>query len=347
MAITREDWGMSDNKKVNLFTLTNKNNMTVKIIDYGGIITEIIIPDKNGKLIDIALGFDKLDNYLKAHPYLGATIGRFGNRIANGTFSIDGKEYKLACNDGDNHLHGGEKGFDKIVWDSEIQGNTLKLSYFSKDMEEGYPGNMNVEVSFSLTDDNELVIDYIADTDKKTILNLTNHSYFNLNGEGDSNDILKHSLKLNCNQYTETDSGSIPTGVISDTLGTPLDFSSLTELGSRINSDFEQMVFAGGYDHNFIINGNTDSLRLAAELQGDISGILMQVLTTEPAIQIYTGNYLDGSVTGKAGKAYTKRSGICLETQHYPDSPNHAAFPTTELEPGKQFKSTTIYKFSC
>jgi aldose 1-epimerase len=347
MAITREDWGISDNKKVNLFTLTNKNNMTVKIIDYGGIITEIIIPDKNGKLIDIALGFDKLDNYLKAHPYLGATIGRFGNRIANGTFSIDGKEYKLACNDGDNHLHGGEKGFDKIVWDSEIQGNTLKLSYFSKDMEEGYPGNMNVEVSFSLTDDNELVIDYIADTDKKTILNLTNHSYFNLNGEGDSNDILKHSLKLNCNQYTETDSGSIPTGVISDTLGTPLDFSSLTELGSRINSDFEQMVFAGGYDHNFIINGNTDSLRLAAELQGDISGILMQVLTTEPAIQIYTGNYLDGSVTGKAGKAYTKRSGICLETQHYPDSPNHAAFPTTELEPGKQFKSTTIYKFSC
>jgi aldose 1-epimerase len=347
MAITREDWGISDNKKVNLFTLTNKNNMTVKIIDYGGIITEIIIPDKNGKLIDIALGFDKLDNYLKAHPYLGATIGRFGNRIANGRFSIDGKEYKLACNDGDNHLHGGEKGFDKIVWDSEIQGNTLKLSYFSKDMEEGYPGNMNVEVSFSLTDDNELVIDYIADTDKKTILNLTNHSYFNLNGEGDSNDILKHSLKLNCNQYTETDSGSIPTGVISDTLGTPLDFSSLTELGSRINSDFEQMVFAGGYDHNFIINGNTDSLRLAAELQGDISGILMQVLTTEPAIQIYTGNYLDGSVTGKAGKAYTKRSGICLETQHYPDSPNHAAFPTTELEPGKQFKSTTIYKFSC
>jgi aldose 1-epimerase len=347
MAITREDWGISDNKKVNLFTLTNKNNMTVKIIDYGGIITEIIIPDKNGKLIDIALGFDKLDNYLKAHPYLGATIGRFGNRIANGRFSIDGKEYKLACNDGDNHLHGGEKGFDKIVWDSEIQGNTLKLSYFSKDMEEGYPGNMNVEVSFSLTDDNELVIDYIADTDKKTILNLTNHSYFNLNGEGDSNDILKHSLKLNCNQYTETDSGSIPTGVISDTLGSPLDFSSLTELGSRINSDFEQMVFAGGYDHNFIINGNTDSLRLAAELQGDISGILMQVLTTEPAIQIYTGNYLDGSVTGKAGKAYTKRSGICLETQHYPDSPNHAAFPTTELEPGKQFKSTTIYKFSC
>ena len=346
MGISKKDWGKVDDKAVYLYTITNNNKMTVKITNYGGIITEIIVPDKNGKLIDVALGFDKLDNYLKPHPYLGATIGRFGNRIAKGTFTIDGIEYKLACNDGDNHLHGGVKGFDKVVWNAKTEENTLTLSYFSKDMEEAYPGNMNVEVSFTLTDDNELIINYLADTDKKTILNLTNHSYFNLNGEGNADDILQHSLKLNCDKYTETDSGSIPTGKISETTNTPLDFSSFTKLGDRIDSDFQQLVFAGGYDHNYIINNDTDDLVKAATLIGDKSGISMEVLTTEPAVQIYTGNYLDGSVCGKTGKAYTKRSGICLETQHYPDSPNHAEFPSTLLEPGKKFNSKTIYKFS-
>jgi aldose 1-epimerase len=259
---------------------------------------------------------------------------------------LDGTEYVLAANDGKNHLHGGEKGFDKVVWDVEsYDRQSLKLSYLSPDMEEGYPGSLKVTVEFQVTDSNELVIDYTAESDKKTVINLTNHSYFNLNGEGSDGDILSHKLKVNACQYTETDEESIPTGVIASLTGTPLDFSELTEIGSRINDSFEQLVFAGGYDHNYIIDGADGTLKQAAELHADKSGIKMEVLTTEPAIQVYSGNYLDGSVSGKAGKAYSKRSGLCLETQHYPDSPNHPEFPTTVLNAGEQFKSKTVYRF--
>jgi len=339
-------WGEIEGANVYLFTLTNKNNMSVKISNFGGIITSIIIPDSKNTPMDIALGFDNLDDYLMPHPFLGATIGRFGNRIGNAKFSIDGIEYQLAANDGNNHLHGGVKGFDKVVWKVESSDSqNLKLSYFSPDMEEGYPGNLKVSVSFLLSDDNELSIVYNAETDKKTIINLTNHSYFNLNGEGAKGDILNHQLKVNSSSFTETDSESIPTGIISSTKSTPLDFSDFIKIATRINENFEQLVFAGGYDHNYILDKKDDNLTLAAELKADQTGITMQVFTTEPAIQIYSGNYLDGSVTGKSGKKYEKRTGMCLETQHYPDSPNHENFPSTILEPGKTYLSKTIYKF--
>jgi len=347
MNASKEFWGKAGGSDVYLFTISNSDNMTVKISNYGGIITSIIVPDCNNKLTDVALGFDKLENYLKPHPYLGATIGRFGNRIGNGKFILDGVEYKLALNDGKNHLHGGEKGFDKVVWDVELHDRqNLNLVYYSEDMEEGYPGNLKVSVKFRLTDSNELVITYNAEVDRKTIINLTNHSYFNLNGEGSDGDILSHKLKVKSSQYTETDKESIPTGVISSVAGTPLDFSEFTEIGLRINDSFEQLLFAGGYDHNYIIDDADGNLKFAAELQGDKSGIKMEVLTTEPAIQVYSGNYLDGSVQGKSGKVYAKRTGLCLETQHYPDSPNHPDFPTTTLTPGEKFISKTIYKFS-
>lgn len=348
--ITKESFGKTaDGEAVDLFTLSNRNGMEAKITNYGGIVVSLTAPDRNRKFADVVLGFNDLDSYLKGHPYFGALIGRYGNRIAKGRFTLNGVDYKLAVNNGENHLHGGIMGFDKVVWTPKPlrtkSGAALSLTYLSKDGEEGYPGNLTVKVVYTLTNNNELRIDYTASTDKDTVINLTHHSYFNLAGEGNG-DILNHQLTLNANRFTPTDAGSIPTGELRSVLGTPFNFLKSTTIGERINDDDQQLKFGGGYDHNWVVNGPAGTLRQAASVYEATSGRVMQVWTTEPGVQFYTGNFLDGTLTGKSGKLYQRRYGLCLETQHYPDSPNQPKFPTTTLRRGATYRSTTIYRFS-
>jgi aldose 1-epimerase len=347
---TKETFGKTaEGESVDIYTLTNRNGMEAKITNYGGIVVALKVPDRNRKFDDVVLGFNDLDSYLKPHPYFGALIGRYGNRIAKGRFTLNGVEYKLAVNNGENHLHGGIKGFDKVVWTAREMrtknGPALSLTYLSKDGEEGYPGNLTVNVVYTITNNNELKIDYKASSDKDTVTNLTHHSYFNLAGEGNG-DILNHRLILNANRFTPTDAGSIPTGELRSVAGTPFDFLTANTIGARINQENEQLKFGSGYDHNFVVNGRAGTLRQAATVYEPTSGRVMEVWTTEPGIQFYTGNFLDGTLTGKAGKAYAKRTGFCLETQHYPDSPNKPKFPTTTLRKGVVYRSTTIYRFS-
>lgn len=348
--VTKESFGKTaEGQSVDIYTLTNRNGLEAKITNYGGIVVELKAPDRNRKFDDVVLGFNDLDSYLKPHPYFGAFIGRYGNRIAKGRFTLNGVEYKLAVNNGENHLHGGIKGFDKVVWTAkEIEtknGPALSLTYLSKDGEEGYPGNLSVKVVYTLTNNNELKIDYTASADKDTVTNLTHHSYFNLAGEGNG-DILNHRVVLNANRFTPTDAGSIPTGELKNVRGTPLSFLTATAIGARINQEDEQLKFGSGYDHNWVLNGRAGMLRQAAVVYEPTTGRVMEVWTTEPGIQFYTGNFLDGTLTGKAGKVYPRRSGFCLETQHYPDSPNEPSFPTTTLKKGATYRSTTIYRFS-
>jgi len=347
--ITRESFGKTAaGEGVDIFTLTNNLGMQAKITNYGAIVVSLKAPDRTGKMDDVVLGLNDLDSYLKGHPYFGAIVGRYGNRIAKGRFTLDGVEYKLAVNNGENHLHGGIKGFDKVVWTAKEtrtkMGPALSLTYISKDGEEGYPGTVTATVVYTLTNNNELKLDYTVTTDKDTVTNLTHHSYFNLAGEGNG-DILSHILTLNAARFTPTDAGSIPTGELKAVAGTPFDFLKPTVIGKRIDQQDQQLQFGSGYDHNFIVNGKAGTLRSAAIVYEPTSGRVLEVWTTEPGVQFYTGNFLDGTLTGKSGKVYQKRFGFCLETQHYPDSPNHPAFPTTTLKKGATYRSTTVYRF--
>jgi len=347
-SFSREDFGQVDGKKVERFTLTNRNGVEAKIITYGGIVVSLKVPDRQGKFADVVLGYDDLEGYLHDDAYLGALIGRYGNRIAKGRFKLNGTEYKLATNNGENHLHGGVKGFDKVVWNGAAaktaNGVKLTLNYASRDMEEGYPGNLLATVIYTLTNNNELKIDYSATTDKDTVINLTQHSYFNLTGEV-QNDILKHQLTINATRFTPVDAGLIPTGELRVLKGTPFDFLQPALIGSRIDAEDEQLKLGRGYDHNFVIDGRRGTMRKAATVFEENSGRVMEVWTSEPGMQLYTGNFLTGK-PGKSGKPLQFRSGFCLETQHYPDSPNHPEFPTTVLRKGARYRTTTVYKFS-
>ncbi len=336
-------------KQVDLYTLENKNGLRADITNYGGRIVSLLVPDKNGTFEDIVTGYHTIDEYFESEEiYYGALIGRYANRIANAKFTLDGEEYTLAANDGPHHLHGGPGGFHNVVWDAEQPDEkTLKLSYSSPDMEEGYPGNLNVEVLYRLTDDNDLEIEYSATTDKKTVINLTSHAFFNLAGEG-SEKITDHYLKINADYFTPVDEGLIPTGEIVSIENTPLDFREYTRIGERIESDHPQMIYGHGYDHNFVINRNIENndLESAASVYDEGTGIKMEVLTTEPGMQFYSGNFLTGEDVGKRGEPYLHRTSFCLETQHFPDSPNKPEFPSTVLEPNEEFNSKTIYRFS-
>ena len=351
MSIKESEFGtMPNGQQVSLYTLTNANGAVAKITNYGAIVTELWMPDKNGKLADIVLGFDSLEGYLGESPYFGTIVGRYGNRIGKGTFTLDGKTYTLAINNGENHLHGGLKGFDKVIWQATAgqagkDGVAVTLRYTSKDMEEGYPGNLSVMIVYTLTNANELRIDYTAATDKATVCNLTHHGYFNLAGQGNGT-ILNHELMLNADRYTPVDAGLITTGEILPVKGTPMDFTKPTAIGARIDNDFEQLKFGGGYDHNWVLNKKGSEMSLAATVYEPTSGRVMELRTNEPGVQFYAGNFLDGTLTGKGGKVYQYRYGFCLETQHYPDSPNKPDFPTTTLRPGQTYKTTTVYKFS-
>ncbi len=339
--VMKEHYGNVDGKEVFLYTLKNKNGIEIQITNYGGIITRILVPDRNGKLGDIVLGYDSLSSYLKVTPYFGAIVGRYANRIAKGEFMLDGKKYKLAINNGNNSLHGGIKGFDKVVWDaSEFMDSTqagLVLTYLSKDGEEGYPGNLHAKVIYGLNDQGDLKIEILAETDKPTPVNLCNHTYFNLR-EADTS-ILGHVLTLNANRYTEVNNELIPTGELPEVKGTPMDFTTPHVIGSRIS------LVKGGYDHNYVLNKASEELEQAATLYDPYSGREVQVLTTQPGIQFYSGNFLDGTITGKNGKVYKQHWGLCLETQHFPDSPNHPEFPNTILKPGEKFDEITVFRF--
>ena len=340
--IIKADWGEFDSSKVYIYTLTNNKGTEVKITNYGGIVTSFVTADKNGNKSSIIIGFDSLGGYLAKPPYFGALVGRYGNRIAKGKFKIDSTEYTLATNNGPNSLHGGLKGFDKVVWDAATDNDstpTLRLSYLSKDGEEGYPGNLKVNVRYTLTEDNELKIEYNAETDKATVLNLTNHSYFNLTGDV-SNTILDHSLMIDADNYTPVDSTLIPTGQISSVKNTPFDFTKAEKIGSRIDS------VKGGYDHNFVLNSKDGALNLVATVTDSISGRKLEVFTTEPGLQFYTGNFLNGSIKTSDGKSIQQHAAFCLETQHFPDSPNQPKFPSTLLKPGEKYHTVTKYKLS-
>lgn len=350
-SINKEPFGKTaDGVAVDIYTLKNAANAEVKITTYGAIVVSLKVADRNGKFDDVVLGYDNLDGYLKNNgPYMGAIIGRYANRVAKGKFSLNGKDYHLAVNNGENHLHGGLKGFDKVVWTARplrvSNGASLKLTYLSKDGEEGYPGNLTATVIYTLTDANELRIDYAAITDKRTVVNLTSHSYFNLAGQGNG-DILKHQLFMNASRFTPADAGSIPTGELRSVRGTPFDFTRPAEIGARIEQDDQQLKFGNGYDHNFVLNKQGKRLTLAARAYEPTTGRVMQVYTTEPGMQLYAGNFLDGSITGKDGKVYNRRYGFCLEAQHFPDSPNKPKFPSVVLAPDQRYTQTTIYKFS-
>ena len=334
-----------DGTPVELYVLKN-GQITVKVMTYGAIITEIDTPDRNGKEGDVVLGFDSLEGYLGKHPYFGATVGRVANRIAKGKFTLNGQEYTLAVNDGPNTLHGGLKGFDKVIWKAEPisrpDGPSIKLTRRSPDGEEGYPGNLDVSVQFTVTEQNELKIEYTATTDKATPINLSNHSYFNLAGRT-TEPVLGHELMLAADHYTPVDETLIPTGEIAPVAGTPLDFTKPTDIGARIK---ELKGEPTGYDHNFVLNSGGKSLALAVRVYEPKTGRVMELSTTEPGVQFYTGNFLDGTITGKDGIAYRKHHAFCLEAQHYPDSIHHANFPSAVLEPGKTYTQTTVYKFS-
>ena len=336
---------LPDGTEIESYTLYNSRGASAKVITYGATLAELFMPDRHGKMGDIVLGFDDLQGYLGQHPYFGGTIGRYGNRIAKGKFTLDGKEYQLFLNNGPNSLHGGQIGFNRRVWKAEElkdkDGASVRFSYLSKDGEENYPGNLKVSVTYTLTNTDELKLQYSAETDKDTVLNLTNHSYFNLSGT-DTGTILKYILYINADKYTPVDSTLIPTGKIESVVGTPLDFLKPTEIGARIG----EIKDIGGYDHNYVLNGKAGTLRVAAKVTDPESGREMEVLTTQPGVQFYSAIGLNGSIKGKGGVAYEKYGAICLETQHFPDSPNHPNFPSTELKPGEHFHSETIYKFT-
>ncbi|MCF8323537.1 MAG: galactose mutarotase [Leadbetterella sp.] len=339
---------LASGDSVKLYTLKNANGMEVAISDFGGTIIKWTAPDKDGKFEDITLGSNNPEDYLSNTKYLGALIGRFGNRIAKGKFSLDGKEYTLAVNNGPNSLHGGLNGFNAAIWTATpIEGAEpgLKLTYLSKDGEEGYPGNLNVEVVYTLKNDNSLSIDYKATTDKSTVVNLTNHAYFNLKGEGNG-DITEHEITINADKFLPTDAGLIPTGELKPVKGTPFDFTTAHLIGERINDSTDNDIkLGGGYDHCWVFTDQSNKLKSIANVLEPVSGRTLEVFTTEPAVQFYTGNFLNGKATGKSGKKYEFRYGFCLETQHFPDAPNQSAFPTTVLKPGETYTSTTVYKF--
>jgi len=340
--------GREEKMEYETFTLKNVNGLETEITNYGGIVMRLLVPDKDGILAGVVLGYETPEEYENNAPYFGALIGRYGNRIGNAEFTLDGTTYTLAKNNDENSLHGGTKGFDKVFWNAELQkvenGEALKLTYLSKDGEEGYPGNLSVEVLYTLTDDDELRIDYKATTDKTTVVNLTHHSYFNLKGQGNG-DILGHILMINADNFTPVDEGLIPTGEIRPVEGTPMDFREPVAIGSRIDNDYEQLHYGGGYDHNWVLNKGDNQMTLAARVHEPSTGRIMEVYTTEPGLQFYSGNFLDGTITGKDGKIYEKRYGFCLETQHFPDSPNKPNFPSTVLKPGEEYRTTTIYRF--
>jgi len=347
--VTQSFFGqMPSGDRIDVFTLTNEHGLEVRAITYGGIIVSIRTPDRSGHLDDIVLGYDSLRGYLKDSPYFGAIVGRYGNRIAKGRFTLEGKTYQLATNNGPNHLHGGIKGFDKVVWKAEpfdsASGVGVVFTHTSPDGDEGYPGTLTARVSYRLTNDNELVVDYSATTDKATPINLTQHSYFNLAGEG-SGDILGHVLRINADSMTPVDSSLIPTGAIASVAGTPFDFRRDTTIGARIDQNDPQLSNGKGYDHNFVLDRKGNDLVLAARVREPKTGRILEVRTTEPGVQFYSGNFLDGTITGKSAHVYLHRSGFCLETQHYPDSPNHSNFPSTILRPGTEFHSRTVFRF--
>jgi len=347
--VTRQSYGkMPDGAEVYLYTLTNASGMKAGIITYGGTVVSLTAPDRNGKYADVVLGMDDLAGYMKLTTFFGALIGRYGNRIGHAQFTLDGNTYKLPANDNGNMLHGGPEGFDKRVWSAMRadgpDGQTVVLTYISKDGEAGFPGTLTSHVVYTLTAKNELKIDYTATTDKPTVVNLTNHSYFNLAGQGEG-DILGHEVTINADRYTPVDAGLIPTGELRPVAGTPFDFTKPTAIGARIEANDEQIKFGKGYDHNWVLNKGAAFITKAAEVHEPKSGRVMEVWTNEPALQFYTGNFLDGTLHGK-GKTYVRRGALCMETQHYPDSPNQPSFPSTELKPGATYRTTTVYRFS-
>jgi aldose 1-epimerase len=348
---TKKSFGKTpDGQPVDLYVLTNKSGAEVSITNYGGAVVSLKVPDRNGKLADVVLGYDNVDGYVADKSYFGALVGRYGNRIGHARFVLDGKSYTLAKNNGDNSLHGGVRGFNKALWAAKIlpakDGQSLELSYLSKDGEEGFPGNLKVTVIYTLADANALKIEYAATTSKKTVVNLTNHAYFNLAGQG-SGDVLGHLLTIQADKFTPVDSGLIPTGELRDVAGTPFDFLKSTAIGARIDQDDEQLKLGGGYDHNFVLRRAAYVEEApAARVVEPASGRVMEVWTTEPGIQFYTGNFLDGKAVGKGGAIYPKRSAFCLETQHFPDSPNQPKFPSVVLNPGERYHTVTTYRFS-
>jgi aldose 1-epimerase len=346
--ISRQPFGETkEGKPVYLYTLRNQHGAEARISNYGGLVISLKVPDRNGKLGDVVLGYDKLSDYLKDSPYFGALIGRYGNRIAKGKFTLEGKEYTLATNNYPNALHGGIKGFDKVVWEAAfiagVEGPSLKLSYLSKDGEEGYPGNLSVTALYTLTHDNALKLEFAATTDKDTVVNLTHHSYFNLAGKGT---ILNHVVMIPADKFTPVDSTLIPTGELKAVDGTPFDFRKPTAIGARINQDDEQLKFGKGYDHNWVINKPPGQFGLMARVTEPTTGRVMEVYSDEPGLQFYSGNFLDGTLKGKGGWVYQFRDGFCMEPQHYPDSPNKPEFPSVVLKPGQTFRNTIVYKFS-
>lgn len=346
-ALETSEFGSVDGKAVTQFILTNSSGAEVRIIEYGGIVVSVKVPDRDGNLGDVVLGFDDLESYLDSNPYFGAITGRYANRIALGRFEIDGTAYELPVNNGPNSLHGGIKGFDKVIWSGTPlpSGDGVVLTYTSADGEEGYPGTLETRVTYVWTDESELRIEYEAQTDKATVLNLTNHSYFNL-ADGGASSIADHEMTINADAYTPVDETLIPTGEIAPLEGTPLDFRVATAIGARIGEDHEQLGFGSGYDHNYVVNRESEGLAMAATVHDPSTGRTMDVLTEEPGVQFYSGNFLDGTLTGKEGVSYQHRSGFCLETQHYPDSPNRGEFPSTVLRPGEAYSTATVYRFS-
>lgn len=346
--VQTQPFGTWDGRPVSLFTLTNAHGVEVRAMNYGGIIISLRVPDRKGELGDIVLGHEDLQGYTPNPPYLGVIVGRYANRIANGRFTLDGKTYDLPKNDGPNTLHGGTTNtFDRVLWDAEpLKGkNGVAFTYLSKDGDDGFPGNVKAKVTYTLNDANELIIDYEATTDKATPINLSQHSYFNLAGEGNG-DILSHEMMINADRFTPVDKFLIPTGELRPVKGTPFDFTKPTKIGSRIDENYEQLVLGKGYDHNFVLNRKGAGMALAARVYEPTSGRVMEVSTTQPGVQFYTGNFLDGTVTGKHGHVYKHRYGFCLETQHFPDSPNHPDFPNAILRPGETFHEKTVFKFS-
>lgn len=350
LTVARAAFGtLPDGTAAELFTLTNAAGMSVSATSYGAIITSIKVPDRAGKLEEVALGYDTLDEYVKDASHFGSLVGRYANRIGKAQFALDGKTYKLARNDGPNTLHGGVKGFDKFVWHAEPFERATEVGVVftrtSVDGEEGFPGNLAVKVTYTLTNGNELALDYSATTDKATVVNLTQHTYFNLAGEGSGN-VLGHELTINANKYTPVDEMLIPTGELVSVAGTPFDFRTRTAIGARIGLNHAQLKLGKGYDHNFVINRENNDLVLAARVKSAKSGRVLEVRTTEPGVQFYTANHFDGTIKGKAGHLYAKNDAFCLEAQHFPDSPNKPAFPTTRLNPGETYQSRTVYAFS-
>jgi aldose 1-epimerase len=337
-----------DGKRVELYTLTNSRGMQVRAISYGAIIQAIRVPDRSGRVADVTLGFDSLQGYLTDSPYFGAIVGRYANRIARGRFTLGGRTYRLATNNGPNHLHGGLKGYDKVVWRGESfqRADTVgvKFEHTSPDGDEGYPGTVRVAVTYTLTPGNELIVEYAASADRPTPLNLSQHSYFNLAGEG-SGDILKHVLTIDAHRYTPVDSTLIPTGALASVANTPFDFRRPTAIGARIEKNDPQLTYGKGYDHNFVLNRTGSGLQHAVRILDPKTGRTLDISTTEPGLQFYSGNFLDGTITGKARHVYAHRSALVLETQHFPDSPNHPAFPSTILRPGKDYQSRTVFAF--